>query len=63
MKQILQIAAEQFFAIGIAPAAHGYGIVKNNFKNVPKSMPNAWDLPEPGADAIRRSSSLMSLGL
>lgn len=38
VKQILAIAQDQFYAIGIALPANGYGIVKNNFKNVPKTM-------------------------
>jgi peptide/nickel transport system substrate-binding protein len=46
MKQILQIAADQFYCIGISLPANGYGIVKNNFHNVPKSLPNA-GLPYP----------------
>jgi len=48
MKQILQIAQEQFYAIGIVLPVNGYGIVKNNFKNVPKQMPGAWLYPNPG---------------
>lgn len=48
MKQILEIAQEQFYAIGIALPANGYGIVRNNFKNVPASMPGAWLYPNPG---------------
>jgi peptide/nickel transport system substrate-binding protein len=47
MKQILQIAQEQFWTIGVGLAPKGYGIVKNNFKNVPKSMPSAWNYPNP----------------
>lgn len=45
--QILQIAQEQFYAIGTVLPAPGYGIVKNNFHNVPKSMPGAWIYPNP----------------
>jgi peptide/nickel transport system substrate-binding protein len=48
MKQILQIAQEQFWAIGIVLPTNGYGIVKNNFKNVQKVMPGAWLFPNPG---------------
>lgn len=48
MKQILQIAQEQFYAIGISKPGMGYGIVKNNFKNVMKVMPGAWLFPNPG---------------
>ena len=50
MKQILQIAQEQFYAIGIVLPTNGYGIVKNNFKNVSKVMPGAWLFPNPGPD-------------
>ncbi len=59
MKQILQIAQEQFYAIGIALPTNGYGIVKNNFKNVMKTMPGAWLFPNPGP-SDPRSTSLMS---
>jgi peptide/nickel transport system substrate-binding protein len=47
MKQILQIAQEQFWCMGVGLTPLGYGIVKNNFKNVPKSMPTAWNYPNP----------------
>jgi peptide/nickel transport system substrate-binding protein len=47
MKEILQIAADEFYALGISLPAPGYGIVKNNFKNVPASFPNAWLYPPP----------------
>lgn len=48
MNEILDIAAEQFYVIGISLDSPGYGIVKNNFHNVPASMPNAWLYPHPG---------------
>jgi len=38
MKQILQGAADNFYVFGISQPPNGYGIVKNNFKNVPKKM-------------------------
>ncbi len=38
MKQFLDIAAEEFWVVGICTVPEGYGIVKNNFKNVPKKM-------------------------
>jgi peptide/nickel transport system substrate-binding protein len=47
MKQILNIAQEQFWLIGISLPTNGYGLVKNNMKNVPKSMPGAWLWPTP----------------
>jgi peptide/nickel transport system substrate-binding protein len=48
MKQILVISQEQFYAIGIALPTNGYGIVRNNFKNVMKTMPAAYLYPNPG---------------
>ena len=50
MMQILDIAADQFYAIGISTEPNSYGIVKNNFKNVPKSMPWSWVYPHPAPD-------------
>jgi peptide/nickel transport system substrate-binding protein len=38
MKQIMAIAVDQFYAIGTVLPPNGYGIVKNNVGNVPKSM-------------------------
>jgi ABC-type transport system substrate-binding protein len=46
--QILEIAQEEFYAIGTVLPASGYGIVKKTFHNVPKSMPNAYVYPTPG---------------
>jgi peptide/nickel transport system substrate-binding protein len=48
LRQILAIAAEQFWVMGISLPANGYGIAKNTLKNVPKSMPSAWLYPDPG---------------
>lgn len=48
MNEILEIAADQFYAIGISLNPPGYGIVKNNFHNVPSPHPNAWLYPQPG---------------
>jgi peptide/nickel transport system substrate-binding protein len=41
MAQILEIAADQFYSIGIAlPGDHDrYNVVRNNFRNVPEEMP------------------------
>lgn len=47
MKQILEIAADEFYAIGIALGPNGYGIVKNNFRNVPSPIPGSWLYPNP----------------
>ena len=50
MKEILQITADRFPAIGINLPANGYGIVRNNFHNVPAQMYSSqgWSYPEPG---------------
>lgn len=48
MTQILDIAAEQFYTIGISLPANGYGIVKNNMHNVPDTILNAYLYPSPG---------------
>lgn len=52
MDEILQIAADEFWCIGISLTPPGYGIVKNNFHNVPESFPNAWLYPHPGPTNI-----------
>lgn len=47
MRQILDIAADQFYVIGITTEPEGYGIVKNNLKNVPETMPWSYVYPHP----------------
>jgi peptide/nickel transport system substrate-binding protein len=47
MRELLEIAADQFYVIGLTSAPPGYGIVKNNFHNVPALMPGAWQYPNP----------------
>jgi len=47
MKQVLEIAEEQFWVMGISLPTNGFGIVKNNFHNVPPVMPGAWSYPTP----------------
>jgi peptide/nickel transport system substrate-binding protein len=47
MKQILAIAKDQFYVLGIALPTDGFGIVNNNFHNVPPSMPSGWTYPTP----------------
>ncbi len=48
MKQVLDIAADQFLVMGIAFEADGYGIVSTDFRNVPENMPASWIYPTPG---------------
>lgn len=47
MKQILQGAADAFYVFGISQPPDGYGIVKNDMKNVTKTMPGSWSWPTP----------------
>lgn len=48
MKQILDVAAEQFYNLGITLPPPGYGIVSNNFRNVPEQMYHAgWAYNDP----------------
>ncbi|TDE03094.1 ABC transporter substrate-binding protein [Jiangella asiatica] len=47
-KEIIAIAKEQFYVIGTAVPAEGYGIVANSFHNVPESMPSADRYATPG---------------
>jgi len=44
MKQILDIAVEQFWCIGTTRYYNAYGIVKNNFKNVPAEGVWQWHI-------------------
>ncbi|MDL2228627.1 ABC transporter substrate-binding protein [Treponema sp. OttesenSCG-928-L16] len=50
MQQILDIAADQFYTVGILWAGEGYGIVKNNFRNAPPTMPWSWEYPHPAPE-------------
>ena len=50
MSQILDIAADQFYTIGISLTPDGYGIVKNNMHNVPAQHPGVVPVPESCAD-------------
>lgn len=48
MRQILEIAIEQFYGIGVILPGAGYGIAKNTFRNVFDGMPDAFLYPTPG---------------
>ena len=41
MREVLRISAEEFYVMGVAPLPDGYGIVRNDFHNVPDAVPNA----------------------
>ncbi len=47
MKQILALAAEAFYVFGVSQIPDGYGVVKNNMRNVTKRMPNSFGWPTP----------------
>jgi peptide/nickel transport system substrate-binding protein len=48
MKQILAIAKQEFYAIGISTAVPGYGVVKENFHNMVPETFFAASFPYPG---------------
>lgn len=47
MKQILDFAADQFYVMGISLAQPTYGLVADNFHNVPSVFPLAYRYPSP----------------
>lgn len=49
MAEILAIAADQFYVMGISTEALQYGIVKNDFRNVPSTMFSSFRWPTPGS--------------
>ncbi|WP_208350248.1 ABC transporter substrate-binding protein [Pseudaestuariivita rosea] len=46
--EILTRAQEQFYTIGVSLPVAGYGIVKNNFHNVPDTIVRGWQFADPG---------------
>ena len=52
MKQLLDIAADQFYVIGISTPGPLYSVVKNTMHNV-YPRPFAWTYPEPGRQQHR----------
>jgi len=48
MKEILQIAQEQFWVMGTFRGGPGYSVVKNKFRNVPAVYWGSWLYPDPG---------------
>src|SRR5690606_1156682 len=47
MKEILRISKEFFYHIGIGRDPSSFGIVRNNFHNVPEEFPIGWYYPSP----------------
>jgi len=48
MKQVFDIAAEEFECFGVCLASNLFGIATNRLQNVPEKMPNSWSWPHPG---------------
>ncbi|MFB2564473.1 ABC transporter substrate-binding protein [Rhizobium sp. IMFF44] len=48
MKEIFDIAAEEFETVGLCLAVGGFGIIRNNLHNVPEKQPDSWSWPNPG---------------
>jgi peptide/nickel transport system substrate-binding protein len=46
-RQILEIAADQFYCIGIKIPNDGYGIRRNNMRNIPDKIFNSFGYPAP----------------
>ncbi|MCB0126869.1 MAG: hypothetical protein KDE58_31635 [Caldilineaceae bacterium] len=47
MMQVLDIAADEFYAIGTVLEPNAFGIVTNRMRNVPKVLPNSFIYPTP----------------
>ena len=47
MQEILEIAADQFYVIGISTQPPGFGVIKNNFHNVTDPMISSFAYPTP----------------
>lgn len=48
MTEILDIAADQFYAIGTVLEPNAFGVVTNRMRNTPDLLPNSWIYPSPG---------------
>jgi len=46
-KDLLEIAEEQFYVIGVAQEPEGYSVVQNSFHNVPGTIPEAYQFASP----------------
>ncbi|MHA6729233.1 ABC transporter substrate-binding protein [Devosia sp. A369] len=47
-QQILDIAADQFYQIGVSTAINSFAVVGNTLGNVPEDTPVGWIHPDPG---------------
>ena len=47
MKQLFDIAADEFEVMGVCLAVNTFGVVRNNLQNVPARYPASWSYPNP----------------
>lgn len=47
MRAILEIAADEFYTIGVSSQTAGKALVRSDFRNVPRVMLDAWAYPNP----------------
>lgn len=47
-REVLEIAKDQFYTIGISLPPMSYGVASNSMGNVPENQPHAWVYPNPG---------------
>jgi peptide/nickel transport system substrate-binding protein len=47
MQEIMQIAADNFYMIGISKPAPPYAIAAKNLRNIMENMPSEWQYPTP----------------
>ena len=47
MREILAISKEELYTLGLVLPTNGFGIVKNNFHNVPEEMLQSWQAQDP----------------
>lgn len=47
MKQLFDVAAEEFEILGVCLGVNAFGIAKNNLQNVPQKYPASWSYPNP----------------
>jgi peptide/nickel transport system substrate-binding protein len=47
MSEIIDIAIDRFWTIGISLDTGQFGVVRNNYFNVPLAMPESWNYPDP----------------
>jgi peptide/nickel transport system substrate-binding protein len=53
-QKLLDIAADQFYQIGVSTAINGFAVVSNNLGNVPEGTPVGWIHPDPGTLSVEQ---------